>query len=72
VGSAAVQSGKQLGQAVRNAVKQGQALSRGRPLARNWTFPLVDKRFPSRSGTFVFVIERIRHQQFTEEMILAK
>ena len=27
---AAVQGGKQLGQAVRNAVKQGQALSRGR------------------------------------------
>jgi type IV secretion system protein TrbL len=30
-GGAAVQGGKQLGQAVRNAVKQGQALSRGRP-----------------------------------------
>ena len=30
-GAAAVQGGKQLGQAVRNAVKQGQALSRGRP-----------------------------------------
>lgn len=29
-GGAAVQGGKQLGQAVRNAVKQGQALSRGR------------------------------------------
>jgi type IV secretion system protein TrbL len=28
---AAVQGGKQLGQAVRNAVRQGQALSRGRP-----------------------------------------
>jgi hypothetical protein len=31
VGGAAVQGAKQLGQAVRNAVKQGQALSRGRP-----------------------------------------
>jgi type IV secretion system protein TrbL len=30
-GAAAAQGGKQLGQAVRNAVKQGQALSRGRP-----------------------------------------
>ena len=30
-GGAAGQGGKQLGQAVRNAVKQGQALSRGRP-----------------------------------------
>jgi type IV secretion system protein TrbL len=30
-GGAAVQGGKQLGQAVRNAVKEGQALSRGRP-----------------------------------------
>jgi type IV secretion system protein TrbL len=30
-GGAAAQGGKQLGQAVRNAVKQGQALSRGRP-----------------------------------------
>jgi hypothetical protein len=30
-GAAAVLGGKQLGQAVRNAVKQGQALSRGRP-----------------------------------------
>ena len=30
-GGTAAQGGKQLGQAVRNAVKQGQALSRGRP-----------------------------------------
>ena len=30
-GGAAAQGGKQLGQAVRNAVKQGQVLSRGRP-----------------------------------------